>query len=288
MSRESCLKVLEGVYNEGIIKEIYFKSKRKELLREFKDLRKNRKAQQLHVVGIDMNYCEGDLFKRLSTILRSHPSIQRVRFHDCGMFMFGTVFDAIAENQIPSVEFSWCEFCSVTAADLQLLLVPGTIQELIFDKCTFRHGHRAERILAACIEKNRSLRSFTYNHCTLLIPILLFDAVTTMVAQNRNLKKLHLSSILDGKFIADLAQILEQNTSLCSVSLHMPPPIDAALRHHLERIRYFAAINRVGGLRLTEYQGHIPHGLWARVLARSSANPDGVFFVLMEKPDIVF
>jgi hypothetical protein len=54
---------------------------------------------------------------------------------------------------------------------------------------------------------------------------------------------------------------------------------------YLSRIRYLLAINRVGRHGLMTMP--IPVGLWAHVLERSSEEPDGIYFLLTGKPDII-
>jgi hypothetical protein len=98
-----------------------------------------------------------------------------------------------------------------------------------------------------------------------------------------------------GRFSFDItAQLLSTlccyvtESDLCSVSFQggISTPISDDMRDQLNELRGDLAVNRVGHFYLVQYEGHVPAGLWARVIARSSCDPDGIFFALTEKPEI--
>jgi hypothetical protein len=82
-----------------------------------------------------------------------------------------------------------------------------------------------------------------------------------------------------------LQESLEQNTTLCKLSIDGVE----STRHnqrYLSRIGYLLATNLVGR-HVLMIALNVPAGLWARVLARSSKEADGIYFALTEKPDII-
>ncbi len=85
------------------------------------------------------------------------------------------------------------------------------------------------------------------------------------------------------EFFRALLDSMEHNTTLCTLSLENIPKDESA--RFLPRIHYLLAINRVGRHRLMIDPA--PVGLWARVLERSSNEPNGIFFALTENPDLV-
>jgi hypothetical protein len=84
-------------------------------------------------------------------------------------------------------------------------------------------------------------------------------------------------------FFRALRDSMERNTTLCTLSLDNIPNDESAC--FLPRIHYLLAINRVGRHRLMTNPA--PVGLWAHVLERSSNEPNGIYFALTEKPDII-
>jgi hypothetical protein len=103
----------------------------------------------------------------------------------------------------------------------------------------------------------------------------------------RGLRKLAFEGMcsFSKEFFRALQESLERNTTLCTLSFGRITPYDPYAASYLPRIRYLLAINRVGRHRLMTVPA--PVGLWARVLASSSNEPNGIYFVLTEKPDIV-
>lgn len=72
---------------------------------------------------------------------------------------------------------------------------------------------------------------------------------------------------------------VEANTELEQVTL--------ANTQHLElQIKYQMALNQAGK-RILKSQGHVPDSLWPLVLAKSSNNPDALYFFLREKPEVL-
>jgi hypothetical protein len=86
-------------------------------------------------------------------------------------------------------------------------------------------------------------------------------------------------------FFKALAQSLEHNTSLKTLSLEQLQLEDNRCKTHLPTIQYWLALNRVGRHLLAVPD--VPLGVWAFALAKSSHDPNGLFFVLSEKPDMV-
>jgi hypothetical protein len=83
------------------------------------------------------------------------------------------------------------------------------------------------------------------------------------------------------EFLEALGDSLLQNTTLTSLTL-CGIHLDHETSSHF---RYLLATNRVG--RYSLMTEHVSMGIWAKVLERSSYEPDGIFFVLMEKPGII-
>ncbi len=116
-----------------------------------------------------------------------------------------------------------------------------------------------------------------------------FQPFAEGLANVRGLRKLAFSHRgVSEEFCQVLQQCLEHNTSLWTVSF------DNGVVHfgefdaekYFSRICYLLAINRVGRHQLMRLPV-LTTGLWARVLARASNEPDGLYFALTEKPDIV-
>jgi hypothetical protein len=87
------------------------------------------------------------------------------------------------------------------------------------------------------------------------------------------------------EFFKSLVDSLEVNTTLWSLSLRGIDSVDAMAKAYLPRIRYLLAINRVG--RTSLLTADAPVGVWPRVMARCSTDPDGIFFSLTAKPDMI-
>jgi hypothetical protein len=87
------------------------------------------------------------------------------------------------------------------------------------------------------------------------------------------------------EFFKSLCDSLEINTTLWSLSLRGIDSDNVMAKAYLPRIRYLLAINRVG--RSSLLTANVPVGVWANVLARCPKDPDGIFFVLTGKPDLL-
>ncbi len=87
------------------------------------------------------------------------------------------------------------------------------------------------------------------------------------------------------EFFKSLLDSLELNTTLWSLSLRGIDSDDAMAKAYLPRIRYLLSINRVG--RTSLLTADAPVGVWPRVMARCATDPDGLFFSLTGKPDIL-
>ncbi len=87
------------------------------------------------------------------------------------------------------------------------------------------------------------------------------------------------------EFFKALHQSLELNTTIQTLSLRDVAPDNILFQPYLRKIRYLIALNRVG--RNSMMTATVPVGIWAHVLARSSDETDGIYFVLSGKPDIL-
>jgi hypothetical protein len=85
-------------------------------------------------------------------------------------------------------------------------------------------------------------------------------------------------------FFKALVQSLEHNTSLKTLSLEQVQLEDDRFKTHLLTVQYWLALNRVGRHLLAVPD--VPLGVWALALAKNSHDPNGVFYVLTEKPDM--
>ncbi len=113
------------------------------------------------------------------------------------------------------------------------------------------------------------------------------------VAHMRGLRKLTFTHFSEHSqdFFRALQNSLERNTTLWTLSFENTFMQDwkdefSDAAGYLERIRYLLAINRVGRTSLMTVSD-APVDIWARVLERSSNEPDGIYLVLTEKPDIL-
>jgi hypothetical protein len=81
---------------------------------------------------------------------------------------------------------------------------------------------------------------------------------------------------------------MEQNTSLCKLCLDgkIDSNDEMITKHYLPKIYYHLATNVVGRHTLM-VSPNVPLGLWAYILARSSTEANGIYFVLTEQPDVV-
>jgi hypothetical protein len=93
------------------------------------------------------------------------------------------------------------------------------------------------------------------------------------------------SSNYTEEFFKALHQSLELNTTIQTLSLRDVAPDNDVFQSYLRKIRYLIALNRVG--RNSMMTATVPVGIWAHVLARSSDEIDGIYFVLSGKPDIL-
>ncbi len=89
-------------------------------------------------------------------------------------------------------------------------------------------------------------------------------------------------------FFQALEQTMEQNTSLCKLCLDgkIDSNDEMITKHYLPKIYYHLATNVVGRHTLM-VSPNVPLGLWAYILARSSTEANGIYFVLTEQPDVV-
>jgi hypothetical protein len=87
------------------------------------------------------------------------------------------------------------------------------------------------------------------------------------------------------EFFQALQQSMEQNCSLSKLSICCIDSDDDRVKRFLPMIQYYLVINRVG--RHSLMAARVPVGIWAYILARSSHEVDGIFFVLTGKPEIV-
>jgi hypothetical protein len=107
------------------------------------------------------------------------------------------------------------------------------------------------------------------------------------VAYMTCLRKLVFKSVgYSEDFLKALLESMKTNSTLWTLSLGGVDVIETKAKKYLPKIRQYLAINRVGGNRLLAVP-IIPAGLWARVMERSSNEPDGIYYLLTERPDIV-
>ncbi len=83
-----------------------------------------------------------------------------------------------------------------------------------------------------------------------------------------------------------LQRALEQNTTLCQLTIDRGNSTDDITQRYLDRIRFLLTTNLVGRHTLTTAP-NVPVGVWAHVLAGSCDVADGIYFALRENPDIV-
>jgi hypothetical protein len=166
----------------------------------------------------------------------------------------------------------------------ELILIGGIRGPVELPVGGIHHESLATVILEA-LQHNTSVKALT-------ISDMHNDDILTFTHGLRNMIKLRKLDIIapnifdcKQRFLQTLQESLEQNTSLCQLS------IDGVHSSHdimpyLSRIRYLLATNLVGRHTLMATP-NVPVGLWVLVLARSSTKPDGIYFALTEKPDII-
>jgi hypothetical protein len=205
------------------------------------------------LVLADENLASGPVIQQFA----GHEYIQHLNFIQCS--------DSFLRSGV-------CEFLQENTSPLELILDPRAV----FKGPSIR----------GIESQSPGLKSIT---CHSLANIDLVD-FARRVADMHCLRKLTLGqfpeAILSEEFFLILAQSMKQNTSLCTLSLPECLATNAAIRSHLVNIRCFLAINRVGRMRLIEHHDPVPDSLWARVLVRSSCDPDGIFYALRERPDL--
>jgi hypothetical protein len=139
-------------------------------------------------------------------------------------------------------------------------------------------------MISEVMQANTNLKSLTICHMNEANVITFAEIVANM----RGLRKLAFDHChFSEECFRALQESLERNDSLWTLSFENTSMQDQFLKAavSLQRIRYLLAINRVGRHRLMTVPA--PVGLWARVLERSSNEPNGIYFVLTEKPDIL-
>jgi hypothetical protein len=135
-------------------------------------------------------------------------------------------------------------------------------------------------MLVRALQENTSIKALTVRRMSGAD----FLPLVQGLAHMRGLRRLALGCFDSEELVCQaLQQSLEHNTTLCQLSM---TSIDVNARRYLPRIRYLLATNLVGR-HVLMIAPNVPLGLWARVLARSSKEADGIYFVLMEKPDII-
>lgn len=86
------------------------------------------------------------------------------------------------------------------------------------------------------------------------------------------------------EFFSALVQSLEDNTSLQALTLTGIEPKDSLATNYFSLLRYYLAINRIG--RSSLMTRSVPIGLWAHVLAKTSKEALGIYYILREMPGI--
>lgn len=139
------------------------------------------------------------------------------------------------------------------------------------------------RILMDALARNTRLKALT--------TVALEESESVMVAEGvarlRGLRKLAFDDecFFDEAFFVALLASVEQNTTLWTLSFaSMNVPADI-VNKYLPQIKYWLALNRVGRHQMMGVL--TPAGLWPQILARSSKEPIGLYFILTERPDLV-
>jgi hypothetical protein len=195
------------------------------------------------------------------------------------------MIDSIAENHFiqhldlkdscPDSDLQTQMFCDV------LLRQNSGLRELEMD-VSYGFG----TLLTGSMQLNTNLKSLSLEYIDKAELVTFAEGLATM----RGLRKLALgpSSEPTEEFFQKVLQSLEHNDTLWTLAIANGVQYFNAfdIHQYLPKIRYFLAINRVGRHRLLTLP-MIPMGLWAYVLVRSSHAPDGIYFCLTQKPDLI-
>jgi hypothetical protein len=142
-------------------------------------------------------------------------------------------------------------------------------------------------MLTEALQQNTSLKALTIANLGDEGGITFAQGLATM----HGIRSLHFGCLTSDReyyskqFFQALEQSLEVNTNLWTITFADIYSDEPAAEPYLPRIRHLLAINRVG--RHSVVSATIPTGIWAQILARSSKEIDGIYFVLTGKPDIV-
>ena len=86
-------------------------------------------------------------------------------------------------------------------------------------------------------------------------------------------------------FFEALQQSMEHNRTLSYLTLYSLHADNEYAKQYLPLIRYNLTLNRVGRHSLID--AHVPVGIWPHILAHTSNEADGIYFVLTGKPELV-
>jgi hypothetical protein len=136
-------------------------------------------------------------------------------------------------------------------------------------------------LITETLQRNSSLKSLTIGGLSDSGLVTFAHGVANMNCLRNLCIQLNKDNEVIDEFLEALGDSLLQNTTLTSLTL-CGIHLDHETSSHF---RYLLATNRVG--RYSLMTEHVSMGIWAKVLERSSYEPDGIFFVLMEKPGII-
>ncbi len=279
--------------------------------RDWIKLRQTPSFQQVTVSNLNLSNPDHrqHLFN-LVLAIKSYPEVTKICFKSCCINDLGPMLcEAIAglhELVMHDVTFNFVTFSQI----MESIAANPSIQCLDLSKETVSNVDEIQSLCNVLLRGNKGPRKLVidlreHSPTTLIeamqvntsLKALTIGAVSETeiltfaegLASTRGLRKLaFLGRCISEEFCKRLQQSLEHNTALWTVSFENGIEyinignFEAA--KYMSRIRYLLAINRVGRHQLMT--APIPESLWALLLARVSNEPDGIYFVLTEKPEI--
>jgi hypothetical protein len=156
--------------------------------------------------------------------------------------------------------------------------------ELIIDEVL---NSETTTMLTAALQQNISVRALEIPYMYMCHRITFAQGLANMGGLRQLSIRVSGNDAYSEQVLEALQQSLEQNTSLCKLSIDGFHSIcTMAVKRYLDRIHYLLTTNLVGRHTLMAAP-NVPVGLWAQVLARSTNEVDGIYFALTAKPDIV-
>lgn len=158
------------------------------------------------------------------------------------------------------------------------------------DLCGIPIGDAGAESFAQALVSNTTLKTLTIGALGGAgLNAIALNAIASCLPGMHGLKSLTVKYLigLTTQCMDSFLNALERNTELEHVYLTPTTTDDSwLLAEIMPQVKHQMALNR-GGKRILKSESHVPASLWPRILARMSNDPDGIFFFLREKPDVL-